>query len=94
VAMQHVPGENRGQIMLYALSTCGWCRKTREFLEKKKVDYRFVYVDLLSVDEKRETLKEMERWNPLRSFPTIVVDNQRVIVGYKPEEIEEAIGDE
>jgi len=30
--MVHVEGKNAGQIILYALSTCGWCKKTRELL--------------------------------------------------------------
>ena len=90
--MQHVPGENRGQIVLYALSTCGWCRKTRELLKEKGVEYHFVYVDLLPADEKDEIMKELAHWNPMRSFPTIVFDGRKIVVGYKPEEIEEAIG--
>jgi glutaredoxin len=91
--MQHVPGENRGQIVLYALSTCGWCRKTKEFLEEKGVEYNFIYVDLLPPDEKDEIMKTVERWNPMRSFPTIVFGDQKAVVGYKPEEIEGAFGD-
>ena len=91
--MQHVSGENRGKIVFYALSTCGWCRKTKEFLKEKGVEYHFVYVDLLPPDEKDEVMRELERWNPMRSFPTLVFNDDKVIVGYKPEEIEEAIGD-
>ncbi len=27
MSMQHVEGENKGDVVLYALSTCGWCKK-------------------------------------------------------------------
>ncbi len=32
--VKYVPGKNEGKFMLYALSTCGWCRKTKSFLDK------------------------------------------------------------
>lgn len=25
--LEHVDGENKGNIILFALSTCGWCKK-------------------------------------------------------------------
>ena len=50
--MQHVPGENRGKITLYALSTCGWCQKTKNFLDELGVKYSYVYVDLLEGKER------------------------------------------
>jgi len=30
MAMTHVDGKNKGKIMLYALSTCVWCKKTKQ----------------------------------------------------------------
>ena len=47
-------------VTLYALSTCIWCRKTRQYLEDQKVAFDFVYVDLLQGDE-REVVKEERR---------------------------------
>ena len=32
MAVNHVAGRNKGKVMLYALSTCGWCAKTKELL--------------------------------------------------------------
>ena len=31
---KHVKGENKGNIVLFALSTCGWCNKTRKLIEE------------------------------------------------------------
>ena len=36
--LEHVDGENKGNILLFALSTCGWCAKTRKLLEELKVE--------------------------------------------------------
>jgi arsenate reductase-like glutaredoxin family protein len=33
----------------------------------------------------------MASWNPSASFPTLVIDNQRSIVGFKEDEIREAL---
>jgi glutaredoxin len=50
-----------------------------------------VDVDLLEGESRREALQEMDRWNPRRSFPTIVINN-KCIVGFKEDEIKEALG--
>ena len=91
--MERVNGENRGDVVLYALSTCGWCRKTRELLEELGVEYSYVYVDMLPPgEEKDQARKEVLKWNDHQSFPTIVIDNERAIVGYAADEIREALG--
>ena len=33
VEMQHVEGQDKGKLVLFALSTCGWCKKTRALIE-------------------------------------------------------------
>ena len=63
------------QVTLYALSTCIWCRKTRQFLEDEEVAFNFVYVDLLEGDEREEVKDQIREWNSRVSFPTIVIDN-------------------
>jgi len=89
--MKHVKGKNKGHIMMYALSTCGWCKKTKRLLNEMGVEYDYTDVDLLQGEEKSEVIKEMEHWNPRRSFPTLVI-NDECIVGYKEDKIKEAIG--
>ena len=88
--MTHVVGKKKGEIFLYGLSTCGWCGKTKKLLDDLGVEYSFVYVDLLEGQERREAMKEVERHNPTRSFPTTVI-NGKSVVGYKEDEIKEAL---
>jgi glutaredoxin-like protein NrdH len=80
------------KVKLFALSTCGWCKKTKRFLDDNNVDYEYEYVDLLSGDERARSQEEMGHWNPRRTFPTIVVDDQEVIVGFKEERLREVLG--
>jgi glutaredoxin len=89
--VEQVEGEDKGKIMLYALSTCGWCRKTKKLLEELAVKYDYIYVDLLEDEDKDTAMDEVKKWNPRCSFPTIVI-NDKCIVGFKEEEIREALG--
>ncbi|NLL10555.1 MAG: glutaredoxin family protein [Methanomicrobiales archaeon] len=87
----HVDGTDKGKIMLYALSTCIHCKQTRQFLDEMKVAYDYLYVDLLSREEMDEILKEIEKVNPRGSFPTLVINDDIVIVGSRFDEIKEAL---
>ena len=89
--VEHVEGENKGKIMLYALSTCGWCRKTKELLNELGVEYEYIYVDLLEDEDEDTAMDEVKKWNPRLSFPTLVIDD-KCIVGFKEDEIREALG--
>lgn len=90
--MQHVEGQNKGKLVLFALSTCGWCKKTRALIEDLDADYEYVYVDLLKGEEREEVVEMIKKWNPQVSFPTLVINDDKTIVGFKEEEIKEAIG--
>ena len=91
VDKKHVKGENRGEIVLFALSTCGWCKKTKRLLNELSIEYYYVDIDLLKGDEREKTLKEMESFNPRCTFPTLVINDQ-CIVGFKEEKIREVLG--
>jgi glutaredoxin len=90
--MAHINGKEKGIIRLYALSTCVWCKKTKKLLDELHVSYDYFYVDLLEGKEKEDIMKEVEKWNPRCSFPTLVINNKDVIVGFKEEEIHKKLG--
>lgn len=89
--MEHVNGENKGKVVLFALSTCGWCRRTRALLEELKVEYSYIYVDLLEGQERGEIVEQVKRFNSQLSFPTLVIDDEKTIVGFNEEEIKELL---
>ena len=89
---EHVEGENKGKITLFALSTCVWCKRTKQLLSDLGVEYDYVFVDHLAGEEKDETIKIVEKWNPRCSFPTLVINDDKCIVGFKEDEIREVIG--
>lgn len=89
--MEHVNGENKGKVVLFALSTCGWCRRTRALLEELKVEYSYIYVDLLEGQERGEIIEQVKKFNSQLSFPTLVINDDKTIVGFNEEEIKELL---
>lgn len=78
-------------VMVYTLSTCSHCRATKEFLDACAVKYEFTDVDLLSIEERNAVVEDIKRINPRCSFPTIIIGD-KVVVGYRQDEIREALG--
>ena len=89
---KRVEGEQQGRVMLYTLSTCGWCRKTKNLLSELGIGYDYIDMDALSSDEKLEVRQTVAKWNPACSFPTMVIDDKECIVGFQEEKIRNAVG--
>lgn len=79
------------EVTLYGLLSCGHCKAAKEFLTECGIQYRTIFVDLLLGEERSAAMKEVKKINPHCSFPTIVI-GEKVIVGFKKEEIREALG--
>lgn len=92
MAVEHVDGRNKGTVMLYALSTCGWCGKTKELLRQLGVAFDYAYVDLMDGKEQDDAISIVEKFNPHGSFPTLVINNSKAIIGFREQEIREALG--
>ena len=89
----HVKGtKKKGEVILYALSTCGWCAKTKELLTGLGVDFSYLYVDLLPKMEMEKAFSEVKRFNPKCSFPTIVIDGKKTIVGFREDQLRGELG--
>ena len=88
-----VTGKNKEhEVKIFTLSTCGWCKKTKDLLKAIDVAYEFVDVDKLSGKELNEATDEIKKYNSRMSYPTIVIDGgKHVIVGYKDEHILEVL---
>ena len=87
---EHVAGKDKGKITLYALSTCIWCKKTKDLLLSLGVGFDYIYVDLLQGEDRSQAVSEVKRYNPSTSFPTLVI-GEKCIVGFREKEIKEAL---
>jgi glutaredoxin-like protein NrdH len=88
----HVSGIDKGKVVMYGLSTCVWCRKTRKLLTDLGVDFDYIYVDKLEGDQENQVVEEVRHFNPSISFPTTVINGEKAIVGFREKEIREAFG--
>jgi len=82
-----------GDVFMFALSTCIWCRKTKALLTELGIAYRYVDVDLVAGDDRQEVMDQLTRWNRARSFPTLVIDDERAIIGFDEAALRELAGD-
>jgi len=78
-------------VKLYSLSTCSHCRSTKSLLKECNIQFQFTDVDLLTGDERKQTIQDIKLVNPRCSFPTIIIGDT-IIVGHKEQEIKEALG--
>lgn len=78
-------------VKLYSLSTCGHCKAAKRLLDELGIQYEYTDVDLLETVARASAIAEVRRLNPRSSFPTLTI-GERVVVGYREQEIREALG--
>jgi glutaredoxin len=78
-------------VRIFTLSTCSHCKAVKKFLTEIDVPYDFTDVDLLSGDERKAALTEVAKYNPNRTFPTLLIGD-RVVIGFSEKKIREALG--
>jgi glutaredoxin-like protein NrdH len=84
-----VNGKKREDILMFTLSTCVWCMKTKKLLKQIGIEYNYIDVDTIDDKARDEVVKEFSKWNPDQSFPTIVIDNKKCIIGFQENQLRE-----
>ncbi len=82
--------EQNKKVRVYGLSTCPTCKRVKKFLEENGIKFDLVEVDLLDSGEQWLMSKEVKKYNPAQTYPTIVIEE--VITGFDEEAIKKAIG--
>jgi len=80
------------KVTIYALSTCVWCKLTKQFLSDNGVAYEFVDVDLLDEADKRKVHETILTRGGSLSYPTTIVDDKKIITGFRKDQLKEALG--
>ena len=87
-----VPGNNnKHRVLVYALSTCAWCKTTKRFLNDHNIEYEYVDVDLATDEDHEKVRQDIINKGGEPSFPTLIVDNKTVITGFRKDLIREAL---
>ena len=94
VKCEIVKGKNKNHhVKIYTLSTCGWCKKTKELLKALEIEYEYIDVDTLTGNDILQVSEEVKKYNKFRTYPTIVIDKgKHVILGFNDTEIKEHLG--
>jgi len=84
--------KNEHKVTLYALSTCAWCKLTKQFLKDNDVEYEYVDVDLLEEKDKKTVHETILDKGGSLSYPTVIIDGKTVITGFRKDKLKEVIG--
>jgi glutaredoxin-like protein NrdH len=82
---------NKHKVMLYALSTCRWCRKCKKLLRANDIEFEYVDVDLCSDEDYEKIRQDITSRGGRFSFPTIIIDDRILIIGFKEDKIRESL---
>lgn len=88
-----VSGKNsKHKVFLYALSTCAWCKLTKEFLVNNSIEYEYVDVDLCNEKDRETVRTDIQRRGGDPIYPTMIIDDKILISGFRKDKISEALG--
>jgi glutaredoxin len=76
-----------GDIKVYALSTCAFCKKALKYLRENSISSMYIYVDDMPPDDKQALKDKLrEAYKKDVGFPFMVINGDRVIIGFKEDE--------
>lgn len=80
----HESGEKKDiKVTVYALSTCGFCRRGLAFLRDNSVEFEYVYVDHLPLETKNKVKDVLaEKYKERVAFPFVILNGKEVMVGF------------
>jgi glutaredoxin-like protein NrdH len=84
--------QNTHKVVLYALSTCVWCKMTKQFLKDNEVEFDYIDVDLCQEEDKQKIREHIQSKGGPLSYPTAIVDDNVVITGFRKDKLKEVLG--
>jgi glutaredoxin-like protein NrdH len=84
--------KSRHKVVLYALSTCAWCKMTKQFLKDNDIEYEYVDVDLCEEEDKQKIRRHIQSKGGPLSYPTVIIDDNMLITGFRKDKLKEALG--
>jgi len=87
-----VPGSNnKHRVLLYALSTCAWCKRAKKLLKDENIEYEYIDVDLCDETDRNKIQNDIKRRGGRPVYPTIIIDDDILITGFDENRIKEAL---
>ncbi len=82
---------NQHKVILYALSTCVWCKMTKQYLKDNNIEFEYLDVDLCTPEEKEQARQTILKKGGMLNYPTTIVDDQKIITGFRKDQLKEAL---
>lgn len=83
---------NNHRVLLYAISTCAWCKRTKEFLKDNDIEYEYVDIDLCSQEDRQKIREDIQNRGGRLTYPTIIIDDKILVTGLREDKLREALG--
>ncbi|MBP2029838.1 glutaredoxin [Methanohalophilus levihalophilus] len=78
-------------VILYTLSTCPWCRKSKAYLNERNIPFDNIEYDLADEETKEMIRNVIEESGEKLAFPFLKKGDQ-CICGYNPKKYAEILG--
>ena len=79
------------KVLMYAISTCAWCKMTKKHLKDNQVEYEFIDVDLCSDKDRQAIRNDIMKRGGEPNYPIIIIDDKIMINGFRKDKINEAL---
>lgn len=87
-----VPGRNnKHKVLIYSISTCGWCNRAKKFLKDNNVEFEYIDIDLCSMEDKRKIIKDIQSRGGSLAYPTLIIDNKILLTGAPQDKLREIL---
>jgi glutaredoxin len=77
------------KVLMYTLSTCPWCRKTKQYFRDRNIPFEYIDYDLVEEKEQEKILEEISKYGG-SAFPFVKM-NGEVVIGYNPQKYTELL---
>ena len=84
-------GNKENHVLLFTLTTCLRCKKTKDYLIEQGVAFEYIDVDVISEKDRREIVDILVSMKIPVGFPVSVIDDTKIISGYHPEELRDTL---
>lgn len=79
-------------ITVFALSTCGFCKRGLKFLRDNSIKFKYIYVDHLDEPTKEKLKASLTgRFNTRIGYPFLVMDDKEFLRGFVQHEWEQKL---
>ena len=84
-------GNKENHVLLFTLTTCLRCKKTKDYLIEQDIAFEYIDVDVISEENRREIVDILVSMKIPVGFPVSVIDDTKIISGYHPDELKETL---